>query len=348
MGRGNRKGVKLKHLNRVGEWPSGNPRFYFRPKGQKGVPLPDLEMGHPDFLKAYAEAAGLKDAPAVPSDTGSAAAAIDAYLRSEAFTGLAQSSQQVWRRTCIKLREAYGHAPIAGLQPQHIRADLAKFQPVPANNRLKVWRSLCAFCFENGMTPTNPAAEVKPRKVAKTDGHKAWTREDAAQFRRHWPLDTPERVAFEVLYRTCAAIGDAVTLGPPMVKEGWLGYTRKKSKSQAEVPFTRDAAPDWFEWTDDLERALAAQSRRHLSLFICTAFGKPRSYKAAAQWFSAACTKAGLPELSAHGVRKLRASMFRENGASKEARMGILGHETEAEAARYAKSADLRRVISNG
>ncbi|WP_157771601.1 hypothetical protein [Thioclava nitratireducens] len=51
------------------------------------------------------------------------------------------------------------------------------------------------------------------------------------------------------------------------------------------------------------------------------------------------------PRKSAHGLRKLRAAIFRENGATKDQRMAILGHETAAEAEHYDKSADLKRVV---
>jgi hypothetical protein len=49
---------------------------------------------------------------------------------------------------------------------------------------------------------------------------------------------------------------------------------------------------------------------------------------------------------TAHGIRKHRAAVFKENGAASDQRMAILGHETATEAARYSKSADLRRVIT--
>ena len=81
--------------------------------------------------------------------------------------------------------------------------------------------------------------------------------------------------------------------------------------------------------------------------FIATKGGRPRSEKAASQWFSKACRAAGLEDgKSADGLRKLRATMFRENGASQDQRMAILGHETSAEAEHYSKSADQKRVIS--
>ena len=50
--------------------------------------------------------------------------------------------------------------------------------------------------------------------------------------------------------------------------------------------------------------------------------------------------------LSAHGIRKHRASVFKENGAAPEQRMAFLGHETQSEAARYSKSADLQKIVS--
>lgn len=75
--------------------------------------------------------------------------------------------------------------------------------------------------------------------------------------------------------------------------------------------------------------------------------GAPRSPKSAAQWFSRACTAAGLEgSKAAHGIRKHRAAVFKENGASADQRMAILGHETATEAARYSKSADLQKIIA--
>lgn len=349
MGRSNRRGIKLKHLNRSGEFPSGNPRYYFRPKGEKGTPMPDLPMEHPDFLKAYALKAKLPSAPNIMGIQGTTADAIDRYLQSAQFIGLAKSTRNVWRNTSLKLRDAYGHAPLEGLQSQHIRADLSKLAPHPSNNRLKVWRSLCSYWFDSGLLSNNPASEVKSRKTIKTEGHISWSHDEVRAFRAFWPLSSQERVCFEVLYRSCASIDDAVTLGSNTVdQDGWLIYNRKKSHTLATAPFTAASAPDWFMWTDDLERALSAQTKCHITLFICTSFGTPRSHKATASWFSRACTAAGLPHLSAHGVRKHRASTFKENGATPEQRMAILGHESKQEADRYSKLADLRKVITNG
>lgn len=97
----------------------------------------------------------------------------------------------------------------------------------------------------------------------------------------------------------------------------------------------------WW-WGEDA--ALQARPVRHLA-WIVTAYGKPRSEKAASQWFAGVCRSAGVSK-AAHGIRKYRAATMKEAGAGADARMAWLGHVTENEAHDYAKTADLKRVIS--
>lgn len=158
----------------------------------------------------------------------------------------------------------------------------------------------------------------------KTVAHIAWTHDEVRFFLVHWPLHAQERVAFEVLNRSCAANGDAVMLGPNMVdNEGWPTYTRKKSDSTATAPFDDLIAPIWYGWTDDLERALAAQPKRHFTLLMHTNLGTPRSHKDATLRFSRVRNADDLPHLSSLGIRKYRAAIFKENGATSEQPMAI-------------------------
>ncbi len=338
-----RRGARLKHLNRSGTFRSGNPRFYFRPKGQKGTPMPDLPIDHPGFLAAYVALAGepIKSKP--EPRTGTIGAALRAFRASDRFLSRATSTRGVWLRFLTEMEDTWGRSMLADLETRHIRKDLARFEPHPANNRRKVWRAFCSWCVDAGLIDDDPAEKVRPRATPRTEGHTPWTREDVAAFRKHWAPSTAQRLAFELMHRTCASIGDACVLGPGMIRDGWLTYTRKKSGSMASCPMGADA-PAWFEHSEDLARAIAAQPQKHMT-YMVTRAGRVRSHKAAAQWFSRACDDAGLPRLSAHGIRKHRASVFKENGASAEQRMAVLGHETEGEATRYSKSADLRRTI---
>lgn len=335
--------VRLKYLNASGKWPSGNDRVYYRRRGYKSIPLPDLPMCHPDFLRAYTDAASSTPAPKTRARSGTIGAAVEVYLASDSYLMLAASSRQVWRRIAEKIKQDYGSATLATLQPKHIRMDLAQFAAHPANNRLKIWRAMCRHWVEVGLIDTNPARDVTKRKTPAAEGATAWTRKDFTAFRKRWPIGSPERMAFELMYRTCCAIGDAVRLGPNMARNGWITYTRKKTGTEATAPFVTPG-PDWFEATDDLAKCIEAAPRA--LTYLCKTNGAPRSAKGAASWFSRACTSAGLPDLSAHGIRKGRAAIFKENGASQEQRMAILGHETKEEALHYSKSADLQKIIS--
>ncbi|KPU84294.1 hypothetical protein JI58_04720 [Marinosulfonomonas sp. PRT-SC04] len=343
MRRGVRNIVRLKHLNKAGHWPSGNPRMYYRPKGEKAIKLPDLPVNSPEFIAAYVSASGGQQ-PTKKHLTGSIGAAVRAYMASDAYLTMAGSTRSRWSNFLGDIVDKYGKAPIGGLKPKHIRAALADFPAHPANNRLKVWRSLCRWACEAGLIENDPAAAVSPRKTPSTGGHEPWNREDIAVFRTHWPIDTPERLALELLFWTGARISDAVRLGPAMIdKDGWLTFSQTKTGGQVEVPFYAPA-PTFSEADEHLKDAIN-HAPRHL-VFMITAFGKPRSVKAASQWFSAAAKKAGIQGKTAHGLRKLRAIVMAENGASPHQIAAWTGHETLAEVQRYTNKANKRRTIS--
>lgn len=243
------------------------------------------------------------------------------------------------------MRRKFGDLPLSGLRAKYIRRGLQRFPPAPANNRLKVWRALGRWWVDAGLLDEDPARDVRRRATQKTDGWTAWERGDLDLFRDRWPHHTPQRMAMELMYRTCASIGDACRLGPGKVdRDGWLTYRRGESGSEATCPFLTPG-PEWFEGTDDLAKCLDHAPRA--LTYLAAQGGHPRSPKAATQWFSRACRDAGLSDgKTAHGLRKLRAAMFRENGTTEDQRMAILGHDTTAEAKRYSRLADLRRVIT--
>ena len=343
MRRAVRGKVRVKYLNASGRWPSGNVRYYYRPPGCKGTPLPDAAPDAPAFLAAYVAAASGAAKATATDATGTIGAGIVAFKRSDRYLGWRASTRASWGLILTDIRLRYGSGTIATLTSRHIRQDLAPLAPHPANNRLKVWRALCKWWAEAGLADTDAARDVRPRETPSSDGHTPWSRADFAAFRAHWPVGTAQRLAFEVMYRTCAAIGDACALGPGNLRGEWLVYRRAKTGAEAVVPMTA-AAPAWFEHDDHLQAALDARRGQHM-LWLTTASGGPRSPKAAAQWFSTAARAAGLTGLTAHGIRKGRAAIFRENGATAAQRMAILAHETERQAAHYSKAADLTKIV---
>lgn len=337
--------MRLKGLSQSGRWPSGNPRYYLRRAGEKAIPMPDAPKGSKAFLAAYTAATGdLPKGPERPA-AGTVGALLTGYKASAAYQNLAASTRAYIGRNLDDIRRTWGRAPAADLQTRHILGDLARFQPHPANNRLRAWKAACKWAFQEGaLIDHDPAAPIRKRAVPKSDGFTPWDADDVGKFRAHWPHDTPQRLAFELIHRTGAAVVDACAMSPGMIRDGWLIHTRRKSGSRAVCPMTAETSPAWFGHDDNLAECLAAQPR-HMS-YIVTTSGASRSEKATSQWFAAACRAAGVKGKTAHGLRKYRAAMFQERGASADQRMAILGHETESEARRYSGSADLRRTVS--
>jgi integrase len=346
MRRNLRRGIRLKGIKKSGRFPSGNPRCYYR--GDEGlIPLPDCPMDDPTFLTAYAAArqGQRTDKPGPQHRTGTIGAGIRAFLASDAFMARATSTRATWRRMAEDIEARYAKGKLDDLRPKHIRADLARLKPHPANNRLKLWRALGRWWVDAGLLDTDPARDVRRRDTDHSDGHAPWTAEDVARFRAYWPVDTMQRLAFEVMAQTGASIGDAVRLGPGNLDgDGWLTYRRAKSRTICTIPVFAHPAPPFYPSSDDLRAALD-RAPRHMT-WISTARGSSRSHKAAAQWFSAAARKAGIEGKSAHGVRKYLATYMAEHGATEAQRMAILGHDTSSQTRDYSRTADARRIIS--
>lgn len=335
--------VTLKHINTAGTWPSGNPRRYYRPVGVKAIALPDLPIDHPKFLEAYAAAAGLSAPPDAPVRTGSIAAAVIAFMRSDVYLGVADSTRAVWRRALDDIRARGGKGTLTDLRDVHIRDDLSRLAPNPSRQRLKVWRAFLGWCAEVGLIRQDPTVTIRQRRAPKSDGHTPWTRDDLALFRDHWPIGTQQRLCCEIIAWSGARMCDTVRLGDGNVAGGVLRFVQVKTTWEVAIPMT--SPPRYAEADGMLQQCLDARSSRAL-VWLVTEAGASRSHKSASQWFSAACRKAGLSDgKTAHGLRKLRAAIMRENGATAAQRAAWLGQKSEKQEAIYSQSADLMRVI---
>ncbi len=334
-----RQSVRLKYLDPIGKFASGNVRYYYRRLGNR-VAMPDLPPDHPKFIAAYSIAHG--STPRTPVVSGTIAAGTEAYFASDQFLMKRASTRDQRRRIAEKIKTTRGRGSLATLEPWHIRSDISDFRAHAAINRWKVWRALGKFWLTKGLLKSNPAAAVERPEAPKANPYKSWTRDDFARFREYWAVGTPERWALELAYQSCASSVDLVALGPANVSDGFLGYNRSKTGSRAESPLA--AVPLWFEVSPSYHACIRL-APKHMT-YLTTKAGTSRSSKAVSSWFSRKCTDAGLPDHSLHGIRHGRASIFKENGATKDQRMAVLGHESEAESNHYSKSADLRRVIN--
>jgi integrase len=343
MRRGLENSVTLKHVQTVRK-PNGRVLRYLRVPGKKRQKLPDLPPDHPEFLRAYLSLIGGAEPESAPA-SGTLAAMIMAFLRSDKYLSLSKVYRVTVRRHCDAIRAKGGKAMSAHLRPDHIKIDCQPLAPHAARARLKTWRLICAFGEQSGMMPGNPAEMVKPKKAPKTDGHPPWTASEIDQFRQHWAVDTVQRRAFELLFWTGARTNDAVTLGRGKIgRDGVLCYVQSKTGQPAYVPWACALPP----FASEGDRELLMESLGHAPAqmtFLATAQGRSRTEKGLSNLISEAAKAAGVWGRSAHGLRKSRTIALVDGGATEAQGMAWTGHLTSGEFVHYARGRNRRAAV---
>lgn len=119
-------------------------------------------------------------------------------------------------------------------------------------------------------------------------------------------------------------------LGPRNLKGGRIEYRRHKTTKTNGVLASIPLHPD-------LPGVLATcPSDRP---FLATAYGQSRSPDGLGNLMRQWCDEAGLPECSAHGLRKACARRLAEAGATAHEIMAVTRHKTQAEVQRYTETA---------
>src|SRR5262249_46227449 len=93
----------------------------------------------------------------------------------------------------------------------------------------------------------------------------------------------------------------------------------------------------------ELAKVLAAAPKTDMT-FLINERGKPFTAAGFGNWFRARCNEAGLPQCSAHGLRKAGATRLANAGCTTDQIKAITGHKALTEVARYTKGADQRRL----
>ena len=309
--------------------------------------MPDLPENHPDFLSAYLKAERGQHRPRKRRARECSLLAIwHAYCISDHHRALSASYRRNLERDGDLIIRGANDVLIRDIRKDHIENDLRDLAPHKANRRRKSWRAMMIFAKERGFIKEDPSKYVDRRKTRKAKRHPAWTAAEIDTFRAHWPLNSMQRLAFELLHWTGARVSDAIRFGPGMVdKNGWLSYRQQKTGGDVAVPFRR-AVPEIADKADlDMVHAALDQHSRHMT-FITTFYSTSRSPKSVSQWFSKAARAAGILTKTAHGLRGTRCVLLAERGATTHQIGAWVGHESLKEIEHYTKDADKRRVLS--
>jgi len=120
---------------------------------------------------------------------------------------------------------------------------------------------------------------------------------------------------------------------------GWQHIRIDGGKKKIAVRQQKTNTPLLIPIHADLEQALAALPREHLT-FVMTDLGKSFSPKGFSNWFRERCDEAGLPQCSAHGLRKLAGIRMVEARCTDREIMAVLGHKTVSQLTVYVRGAD--------
>lgn len=311
----------------------GKPRFRFRRKGLKTVYLPGLP-GSPEFVAAY-EAAASGSSRIVPGASRTVPGTINALAvmiyGSAEWAQLSKTTQSSRRGIIERIRRDAGTFPVAKLEAKHVLAmrDKRRDTPSAANNLLKVLRWMMAFAVSRGLRSGNPVVGIKPLKIS-GDGFHTWTEAEIAKFETRWPVGTRERLAFDLLLWTVQRSGDVRLMGRQNLKGERLTFTQGKTGVALSLPVLPPLA------------ASLAHVPKDQMLFVATFTGEPFTAKGFGNWFSSACRSAGLPDCSAHGLRKSGATRLADSGCSESEIMAWTGHSSPSEVQRYTRNRDQR------
>jgi integrase len=321
--------------------PNGKVHFYFRRHGKR-TPLPGA-YNSPEFLEAYwALRNGKAAASEIGADRtipGTINAAIVALYKHHAFTKNRPITQQTDRNILEAFRAKHGDKRIALLEQRHIEAMIGEKagKPSAQRNLLRVLRMLLDFAVKQKLRRDNPARGIELDAI-KTTGYHSWTEEELRQYEAHFPVGTKARLALALLLYTATRRTDVVALGPPnMRRAGRLLFTYSKNNTEMDIPI---AAP--------LAEIIAATPMVGVKTYLVTEYGRPFTAPGFGNWFRDRCNEAGLPQCSAHGLRKAFLRRMAEAGCSEDYIASISGHRDMREIRTYVQAANRAKMATEG
>lgn len=317
-------------------------RWRYREKG-KPQSQTRAAFGSPEWLKWYDDAASAKPKPIGSDRTkpGTVHALCVSYYASARFRLKAKATQTTYRGIAERWRDVSGDLPLVRLEAKHIRAFMDKKADTPsaANNLLKVIRDMMAHAVDREMLKVSPTTGVKMLK-ARTEGFHTWTELEIAKFQATWPVETRERLAFDLLLYTAQRSSDVRMLGPEnRISHGskpFLHLVQQKTGVELDIP---------------VHRNLLATLKAHPTnqrTYVATAAGDPFTAAGFGNWMRDAIRDAGLPRgRTPHGLRKAASRRLAEAGATANQIMSITGHSTLKEVSRYTKAAQQKGLASD-
>jgi integrase len=227
----------------------------------------------------------------------------------------------------------FGQMPLDGLRRGDVKKIIGRYvdHPHAGEAVLRLLRKLCGVALDLEWIESDPTFRVKFRPAL--IGHRAWTDDELAQYERKWPLGTRERLAYALALYTGQRRADVAAMAEGAYSGNGIAVVQEKTGAPLWIPVhpalreALDAGPKAQGW-------LLTSS--HASRYTKESFGNFMADSIAA---------AELPDdCRLHGLRKSAGRALAEAGCTAHQIMAILGHKSLAEAQRYTKEADQKRL----
>jgi integrase len=157
------------------------------------------------------------------------------------------------------------------------------------------------------------------------------------QFEARHPIGTKARLALDLLLYTAERRKDVVALGPSNMRNGRFIFTASKNGVELDIPVA-----------EPLAATIRETPMIGVKTFLVTEFGKAFTPAAFGNWFRNRCDEAGLPQCSAHGLRKAFLRRMAEAGCSEDYIASISGHKDYREIRNYVQAANKARMATEG
>lgn len=328
----------------------GKVRARFRKTGRPAVymkHLPD-EKG----FKAEYEAllSGLPPIVIRPAKPGTVADLVSRYYQCGDFKGRGAAITTARRRGIIEsFREPFANDLVSDFGFDHVEAILlARTEKrwdedrkrmvggqVAATNLRKELRRLFAFAKKLKWIDANPVDDAATIGKTKLTGFHTWTEEEIARYKARHPMGTRARLALEIMLWTGQRRGDARLFGPAHIVRGKINFIA--AKNQADL---------WLPVAPDLRRAIDAMDSVGLRTFLVTQTGETFTKDGFGNRMRIWCDQAGLPQCTAHGLRKAIGRRMAQSQATQLEIKAVGGWKGDSEVAIYTAAAEQEGLAS--
>lgn len=309
----------------------GNWVYYFRIGKGKRTRLPSPnESG---FMAAYKAALAGEPVATPRVATGTLQWLWDKYTNESArWAGYSNATKKQQSLIMAKVLDGNANKALPSFTQDVIQAgvDRRHETPAQAGNFLKTMRGLFSWAKRMRIIDVDPTANVE-RIRYKSSGFPAWTLDDVEAFRARHQIGSHERLAMELMLLAGLRRSDVVRAGIQHICDGVLTIDTAKTSTRVSVALS-----------GSLIDIIDKTPRKGLHL-IEGKNGRPFVKEGFGNWFRDACNDAGVNK-SAHGLRKLSATLAAEGGAAAHQLLAQYGWTNIATAEIYTKGVDRRRL----